>query len=180
MGPVAVSIKREKLSTSIDNNQNLYNHQYRLVIRTSELATLRGAILEEAIPNLKLTNSNHNNNHNTQKLLNVKEILEFIAPEVQLSCLKLGMSTQQTEDQILKLDEQGLTNRYKIGIMYCKSGQSTEEEMYNNEESGPAFLEFLDTIGQRVRLKGFDKYKAGLDTKSKLLMLSFSICRQFK
>ena len=106
--------------------------------------------------------------------------MEFIAPEVQLSCLKLGMSTQQTEDQILKLDEQGLTNRYKIGIMYCKSGQSTEEEMYNNEESGPAFLEFLDTIGQRVRLKGFDKYKAGLDTKSKLLMLSFAIFRQFK
>lgn len=52
--------------------------------------------------------------------------------------------------------------------MYCQAGQSSEEDMYNNEEAGPAFLEFLDTIGQRVRLKGFEKYRAGLDNKSKL------------
>lgn len=51
--------------------------------------------------------------------------------------------------------------------MYCKAGQSTEEQMYNNQEAGPAFTEFLETIGTRVRLKGFDKYKAGLDNKSK-------------
>lgn len=50
--------------------------------------------------------------------------------------------------------------------MYCKAGQNTEEEMYNNEEAGPAFLEFLETIGKTVRLNGFDKYKAGLDNKS--------------
>ena len=50
--------------------------------------------------------------------------------------------------------------------MYCKAGQSTEEQMYNNQEAGPAFTEFLETIGARVRLKGFDKYKAGLDNKS--------------
>lgn len=61
--------------------------------------------------------------------------------------------------------------------MYCRAGQGTEEEMYNNEEAGPAFQEFLETIGQRVRLKGFDKYKAGLDNKSEdvlplFLMLS--------
>jgi Rap/ran-GAP len=52
--------------------------------------------------------------------------------------------------------------------MYCRAGQQTEEEMYNNEEGGPAFNEFLDIIGQRVRLKGFNKYKAGLCNKSKL------------
>ena len=51
--------------------------------------------------------------------------------------------------------------------MYCKSGQSSEEEMYNNERSSPAFDEFLDLIGKRVRLKEFDKYKGGLDNKSK-------------
>lgn len=51
--------------------------------------------------------------------------------------------------------------------MYCKSGQSTEEEMYNNESAGPAFEEFLQLLGERVRLKGFEKYRAQLDTKSK-------------
>jgi signal-induced proliferation-associated 1 like protein 1 len=53
--------------------------------------------------------------------------------------------------------------------MYCREGQQTEEDMYNNEEGGPAFNEFLDLIGQKIRLKGFNKYKAGLCSKSKLV-----------
>ena len=57
----------------------------------------------------------------------------------------------------------------QVGVMYCRAGQQTEEEMYNNEEGGPAFNEFLDMLGQRVRLRGFSKYKAGLCNKSKLL-----------
>lgn len=61
-----------------------------------------------------------------------------------------------------------LSFQHKIGILYCKAGQSTEEEMYNNEMAGPAFEEFLDLLGQRVRLKGFSKYRAQLDNKSKL------------
>lgn len=60
-----------------------------------------------------------------------------------------------------------LSFQHKIGILYCKAGQSTEEEMYNNETAGPAFEEFLDLLGQRVRLKGFNKYRAQLDNKSK-------------
>ena len=40
--------------------------------------------------------------------------------------------------------------------------------MYNNESSGPAFEEFLDLLGERVRLKGWEKYRAQLDNKSEL------------
>lgn len=36
-----------------------------------------------------------------------------------------------------------------------------------SEHSGPAFEEFLSCIGQKVRLKGFEKYRAQLDNKSK-------------
>lgn len=61
--------------------------------------------------------------------------------------------------------------------MYCRAGQGTEEEMYNNEESGPALEEFLEMLGQRVRLKGFDRYKAGLDNKSEL---KSRVWREFK
>lgn len=67
-----------------------------------------------------------------------------------------------------------LSYQLKVGIMYCKAGQSTEEEMYNNESAGPAFEEFLQLLGERVRLKGFDKYRAQLDTKSKTFSLFFS------
>lgn len=60
-----------------------------------------------------------------------------------------------------------LCRKHKVGILYCKAGQSSEEEMYNNEEAGPAFEEFLSLIGEKVCLKGFTKYAAQLDVKSK-------------
>ncbi|XP_054920980.1 signal-induced proliferation-associated protein 1-like [Dermacentor andersoni] len=50
--------------------------------------------------------------------------------------------------------------------MYCRAGQATEEEMYNNETAGPAFEEFLEVLGLNVRLKGFRNYRAGLNNKS--------------
>ena len=53
-----------------------------------------------------------------------------------------------------------------MGVLYCRAGQSTEEEMYNNECAGPAFNEFLSLLGERVTLKAFSKYAAQLDTKS--------------
>ena len=62
---------------------------------------------------------------------------------------------------------------FKVGLMYCRNGQQTEEEMYNNEEGGAAFNEFLELIGQKVRLKGFNKYKAGLCNKSKFLSIKY-------
>lgn len=63
-----------------------------------------------------------------------------------------------------------LSFQHKVGVLYCKAGQSTEEEMYNNESAGPALEEFLEQLGQRVQLKGFNKYKAQLDNKSMLTM----------
>lgn len=165
LGPVAVSIRREKIdengpvissNSAKDTCSPTSQYQYRLIIRTSELATLRGTVLEDCIPTLKQGGG---------RGIHAKEVIECIAPELQMSCLRLGTSGTQTEDQLLKLDQQGLTNHYKVGIMYCKAGQGTEEEMYNNEHAGPAFDEFLDMIGQRVRLKGFDKYRAQLDNK---------------
>lgn len=47
--------------------------------------------------------------------------------------------------------------------------------MYNNETAGPAFEEFLDLLGQRVRLKGFSKYRAQLDNKSKLRVVGVPV-----
>ena len=49
-------------------------------------------------------------------------------------------------------------------------------ELHSNEEThvslfsdvgSPAFEEFLETIGEKVALKGFDSFRGGLDNKSK-------------
>ncbi|XP_074846273.1 signal-induced proliferation-associated 1-like protein 2 isoform X7 [Carettochelys insculpta] len=156
LGPVAVSIRREKVEDAKEREGSQFN--YRIAFRTSELTTLRGAILEDAIPSTA--------RHGTARGLPLKEVLEYVIPELSIQCLRQASSSPKVSEQLLKLDEQGLSFQHKIGILYCKAGQSTEEEMYNNETAGPAFEEFLDLLGQRVRLKGFSKYRAQLDNKT--------------
>nr|XP_061798386.1 signal-induced proliferation-associated 1-like protein 1 [Nerophis lumbriciformis] len=155
LGPVAVSLRREKLEEDKEHGQQ-YN--YRLIFRTSELTTLRGSILEDAV----LSTSKHG----TARGLPIKEVLEYILPELDLPCLRLALNTPKVTEQLMKLDEQGLSFQVKVGVMYCRAGQSSEEEMYNNEMAGPALEEFLQLLGEKVRLKGFTKYRAQLDTKT--------------
>ncbi|KAL4667302.1 hypothetical protein H8959_005991 [Pygathrix nigripes] len=155
LGPVAVSIKREKLE---DHKEHGPQYQYRIIFRTRELITLRGSILEDATPTAT--------KHGTGRGLPLKDALEYVIPELNIHCLRLALNTPKVTEQLLKLDEQGLCRKHKVGILYCKAGQSSEEEMYNNEEAGPAFEEFLSLIGEKVCLKGFTKYAAQLDVKT--------------
>uniref|UniRef100_A0A3P8XP29 Signal induced proliferation associated 1 like 1 n=1 Tax=Esox lucius TaxID=8010 RepID=A0A3P8XP29_ESOLU len=155
LGPVAVSLRREKLEEDKEHGQQ-YN--YRLIFRTSELTTLRGSVLEDAVPS--------SSKHGTTRGLPLKEVLEYLLPELDVPCLRLALNTPKVTEQLMKLDEQGLSFQVKVGVMYCRAGQSSEEEMYNNETAGPALEEFLQLLGERVRLKGFTKYRAQLDTKT--------------
>ncbi|XP_066204428.1 signal-induced proliferation-associated 1-like protein 3 isoform X1 [Saccopteryx leptura] len=155
LGPVAVSIKREKLEDHKDHGPQ---YQYRIIFRTRELITLRGSILEDATPTAT--------KHGTGRGLPLKDALEYVIPELNIHCLRLALNTPKVTEQLLKLDEQGLCRKHKVGILYCRAGQSSEEEMYNNEEAGPAFEEFLSLLGEKVCLKGFSKYAAQLDVKT--------------
>ncbi|KAB0352545.1 hypothetical protein FD754_017402 [Muntiacus muntjak] len=163
-------IHREKVKRYVIEHIDLGAYYYRkffygkesklteLCYFAPQLTTLRGAILEDAIPSTA--------RHGTARGLPLKEVLEYVIPELSIQCLRQASSSPKVSEQLLKLDEQGLSFQHKIGILYCKAGQSTEEEMYNNETAGPAFEEFLDLLGQRVRLKGFSKYRAQLDNKT--------------
>ena len=51
-------------------------------------------------------------------------------------------------------------------MLYCRAGQTTEEDMYNNEHGSDAFQQFLNILGKTVKLNGFDNFKGGLDVKS--------------
>uniref|UniRef100_A0A8C7INC0 Signal-induced proliferation-associated 1 like 1 n=1 Tax=Oncorhynchus kisutch TaxID=8019 RepID=A0A8C7INC0_ONCKI len=155
LGPVAVSLRREKLEEHKEHGQQ-YN--YRVIFRTSELTTLRGSILEDAVPSTS--------KHGLARGLPLKEVLDYLVPELNAHCLRLALNTPKVTEQLMKLDEQGLSFQLKVGVMYCASGQSSEEDMYNNDSAGPALEEFLQLLGERVRLKGFTKYRAQLDTKT--------------
>ncbi|XP_055520752.1 signal-induced proliferation-associated 1-like protein 2 [Leucoraja erinacea] len=155
LGPVAVSLRREEKDKD-SGSSSQYN--YRIIVRTTELRTLRASILEDAFPSSA--------RHGPQRGLPPKKLLEYVVPGLNTQCLRLASSSPKVPEMLLKLDEQGLTFQRKVGVMYCKAGQSTEEEMYNNEIAGPAFDEFLNLLGQRVKLKGFEKYRAQLDNKT--------------
>uniref|UniRef100_A0A3Q3JV76 Rap-GAP domain-containing protein n=1 Tax=Monopterus albus TaxID=43700 RepID=A0A3Q3JV76_MONAL len=152
LGPVAISFRREEKEGSSGAQYN-----YRIIFRTTEMKTLRGSIFEESVPSAA--------RHTTPRGLSPKRLLEFIMPELNLHCLRLASNSPKVRDTLLKLDEQGLNFQRKVGVMYCRAGQSSEEDMYNNESSGPAFEEFLDLLGERVRLKGWEKYRAQLDNR---------------
>uniref|UniRef100_A0A8C9VZJ4 Signal-induced proliferation-associated 1 n=1 Tax=Scleropages formosus TaxID=113540 RepID=A0A8C9VZJ4_SCLFO len=153
LGPVAISFRREEKEGSSGAQYN-----YRIIFRTTELKTLRGSILEESVPSAA--------RHATPRGLSPKRLLEHIIPDLNLHCLRLASTSPKVRDTLLKLDEQGLNFQRKVGVMYCRASQSSEEDMYNNESAGPAFEEFLDLLGERVRLRGFEKYRAQLDTKT--------------
>ncbi|KAF0038278.1 signal-induced proliferation-associated protein 1 isoform X1 [Scophthalmus maximus] len=153
LGPVAISFRREEKEGTSGAQYN-----YRIIFRTTEMKTLRGSILEESVPSAA--------RHTTPRGLSPKRLLEFIMPELNLHCLRLASNSPKVRDTLLKLDEQGLNFQRKVGVMYCRAGQGTEEDMYNNESSGPAFEEFLELLGERVRLKGWEKYRAQLDNKT--------------
>ncbi|KAK1154872.1 signal-induced proliferation-associated 1-like protein 2 isoform X1 [Acipenser oxyrinchus oxyrinchus] len=153
LGPVAISFRREEKEGSSGSQ-----HNYRIIFRTTELKTLRGSILEECVPTAA--------RNPTPRGLSPKKLLEYIIPELNLHSIRLASTSPKVRETLLKLDEQGLNFQRKFGIMYCKAGQSTEEDMYNNESASSSFEEFLDLLGERVRLKGFEKYRAQLDTKT--------------
>uniref|UniRef100_T1KL03 Rap-GAP domain-containing protein n=1 Tax=Tetranychus urticae TaxID=32264 RepID=T1KL03_TETUR len=67
-------------------------------------------------------------------------------------------------DELIKLDQVFVKSELKVGIIYIKEGQTSEEVILGNREESPLFAEFLEILGDRIRLKGFDKYKGGLDT----------------
>ncbi|GCC18098.1 hypothetical protein chiPu_0021628 [Chiloscyllium punctatum] len=97
LGPVAVSIRREKLDESKEKDGLQYN--YRIAFRTSELSTLRGAVLEDAVPSTA--------RHGTARGLPMKEVLEYVIPEVNIQCLRVASNSPKVMEQLLKLDEQG-------------------------------------------------------------------------
>lgn len=69
-----------------------------------------------------------------------------------------------TADELLKLDQVFIKSELKVGVVYVRQGQVTEEAILGNKNESDVFKEFLQILGNRVTLKGFDKYKGGLDT----------------
>lgn len=84
---------------------------------------MRVAVPDEALPDV-----NQEKNNRTV----MRELLELVCPQIHFGCLRPALVSSKVEESLLKIDEQPIYTRYKVGVLYCKSNQSTEEQMYNN------------------------------------------------
>lgn len=57
--------------------------------------------------------------HGTVRGLPLKEVLEQVVPELNISCLRLALSTPKVTEQLLKLDEQGVSYVFVFVIAFC-------------------------------------------------------------
>ncbi|XP_058856693.1 rap1 GTPase-activating protein 2-like isoform X4 [Acipenser ruthenus] len=64
---------------------------------------------------------------------------------------------------IVTYDEHEVNNTFKFGVVYQKSGQISEEQLFGNNEESPAFEEFLNLLGDKIQLQDFKGFRGGLD-----------------
>ncbi|XP_038643250.1 signal-induced proliferation-associated 1-like protein 2 [Scyliorhinus canicula] len=96
LGPLSVSLRREDKDKDAGSSSQ-YN--YRIIVRTTELRTLRASILEESFPS--------SIRHGPQRGIPPKKLLEYVVPGLNVQCLRLASNSPKVPEMLLKLDEQG-------------------------------------------------------------------------
>ncbi|CAK9801968.1 Rap1 GTPase-activating protein 1 [Anthophora quadrimaculata] len=139
LGPVILSIKQETL-----NNRD----QFRILVRAISY-TVHGLIPASCV---------------FADRYDREEVVRSLGKEVNVNPpLTLGQ-LPDTQDELLKLDQVFIKSELKVGVLYVQENQCTEEEILDNHKNSPLFDEFLQILGDKIRLRNFDKYKGGLDT----------------
>eukprot|EP00045_Choanoeca_perplexa_P013708 m.156182 g.156182 ORF g.156182 m.156182 type:complete len:862 (-) comp16433_c0_seq1:130-2715(-) len=72
----------------------------------------------------------------------------------------------QAQQRLLILEEQEGAVNFKIGLLYARQGQRTDDEMFSNEHGSPGFEEFCELAGTKVELQGWAGFRGGLDVRS--------------
>lgn len=140
LGPVMLSLKQEV------NNQRDHFH---VLLRTVSY-TLHGTIPASTICA---------DRYDREAIVRELSEIAKLKPPLMLGQLP------STPDELLKLDHIFIKTELKVGVIYIKQGQAgSEEAILGNKEESPLFSEFLDLLGDRITLRGFDRYKGGLDT----------------
>mmetsp|Transcript_14887 Transcript_14887/g.16538 ORF Transcript_14887/g.16538 Transcript_14887/m.16538 type:complete len:294 (+) Transcript_14887:808-1689(+) len=67
--------------------------------------------------------------------------------------------------ELLNYEKKLVKNQFKVGVMYIKGKQKTEAEILGNTEGSIGLREFMEFMGEKVRLKNWKQYNGGLDTR---------------
>lgn len=138
LGPVLLSLKNEMVA----------GHEHiRILLR------LRTGTMHEIIPASSLAPNP-----------SPGKIARLLNEHIQIDQFELVSSN--TASLISSYDERVLIMKFKFGVLFQRHGQTTEEELFSNNQTTPAFEEFLDLLGDRIRLKDHKGYRGGLDIQN--------------
>jgi hypothetical protein len=70
------------------------------------------------------------------------------------------------QQDLLRIEEQEGAVNFKIGVLFAASGQTTDDEMFSNEDGPPDFEAFYKCLGEYKPLEGHKGYRGGLDVVS--------------
>jgi hypothetical protein len=142
VGPVVLSLKQEA---------GISREHFRLIVRSST------SFLHGHLPASSLSANRYSK----------EDVVTALSREMGfISTFKQAANLQSFSDELLKMDQSFVKRDLKIGVIYLKEGQETEEEIFTNKEASPGFNNFLGLLGDRIKLKGFAHFRGGLDTTS--------------
>ncbi|KAI9300549.1 hypothetical protein BJ944DRAFT_234730 [Cunninghamella echinulata] len=166
------------LNAPLPQHHNHHSHHHHHQSQTSSSSTSSSAILiTDDHPQMNSSSLNSETTTTTELTIpdtTWKAVIESSSaiPLLDTPFHRLKKITQDTmesnglEDDILKLDENGYHTRYKFGILFVKEDQTKEEEWFSNQHDSNDLDHFLNIIGNRISLLGYDGWAAGLDTKT--------------
>lgn len=98
----------------------------------------------------------------------------------QITTKKFRLISCPEELQLIsKFDGHAVVSTYKFGVLYQSYGQTTEYELFSNNDTTPAFNEFLQMIGHQVKLRDHKGYRASMDVRNGLTG-EFAVYESFK
>ncbi|KAK5574705.1 hypothetical protein RB653_009958 [Dictyostelium firmibasis] len=149
MGPLAFSLAK-------DSNDN-----YRGVLHTKHGAK---TISEEAKNMVGVLNLlSLSKKVKTKKV--VSHLVGLLDPTIDAKLLNLASNQSELQKELLSFEERQTTSGFKFGMVYCRHGQVTDDEIFSNKQGSPEWDEFLSLIGDKIELVGWPHYSAGLDVK---------------
>ncbi|KAJ8672830.1 hypothetical protein QAD02_004090 [Eretmocerus hayati] len=103
--------------------------------------------------------------YSSNRSMTVRQILSNYFGIEKLDKAPKEIISPEIQKDLLLLEEQEGSVNFKFGVIYAKEEQTSDDEMLSNETGSPEFERFLEVLGQKIRLKGWDKYRGGLDVK---------------
>jgi Rap/ran-GAP len=93
-----------------------------------------------------------------------KQLKQTLQPLSKVKLMEIGHD--EIDPLIINYEHALIPRGFKCGVLYCKKGQVSENDMFRNAKASSRFAEFLEMMGERVQLKGMEGFTGGLDTRN--------------